>query len=507
MLYTADVSLGHIGRYELLQPLGRGGMAEVYLARPCGDPRSVVYALKSILPHFADDPRFVQMFHRELTIATGLCHPNLVSVLDHGREHGRHFMVMEYVHGPDLAKLLRSAGEHDVQPPLDAAVSIVLAVARGLHHLHEWPGKHGGTPGFVHRDVSPSNVLVGYDGVVKVTDFGVATASSHTRTTEAGGVKGKMGYLSPEQCRSEGLDRRSDVYALGVLLYEATLGERLFYGDNDYAVMHQIVSSDYDRPSDRDPNYPPELEAIILTALAEDREDRFSTAESFADALEAFAEQSGLSIGSETIANWVASLVPWQPYPAFAPPTLIPSGPSTAVTTASAPPPRRGSNGSLGLIAALAVPAVLGVAIAALIVSGSEEDVPTPAKVQAETEAPRPVAQPAPVPQPVAAAQPGIIEPGIVEPDLEPGVIQDPPQDPSGGEAAFEDAFPDGSGGPVPEGEAFPEDADASPEASEEALPDDTPSENTKRRRKKRRRRKAKQRRPGYDLDAPRPPQ
>lgn len=109
--------MGHIGRYDLLQRLGRGGMAEVYLARPQGDPRSVVYALKCILPHLADDPRFVQMFHRELKIAGGLCHPNLVSVLDHGRDDGRHFMVMEYVHGPDLAKLLRAAGEQDVRPP------------------------------------------------------------------------------------------------------------------------------------------------------------------------------------------------------------------------------------------------------------------------------------------------------------------------------------------------------------------------------------------------------
>jgi len=486
VLYTADVSLGHIGRYELLQPLGRGGMAEVFLARPFGDPRSVVYALKSILPQFADDPRFVQMFHRELTIATGLCHPNLVSVLDHGREQGRHFMVMEYVHGPDLSKLLRTAGELDVRPPLDAAVSIVLAVARGLHHLHEWPGKHGGTPGFVHRDVSPSNVLVGYDGTVKVTDFGVATASAHTRTTEAGGVKGKMGYLSPEQCRSEGLDRRSDVYALGVLLYETTLGERLFYGDNDYAVMHQIVSSDYDRPCDRDPDYPADLEAIILTALAEDREDRFSTAESFADVLEAFAEQQGLGIGSDTVANWVASLVPWEPYPAFAPPTLIPSGPQTAVTTASAPPPRK-SSGSLGLIAAIAIPSVLGLAIAALIVSGGDDESPPTTKAAS---APAPVATPQPVVPAAPLPEPGVIEPGVIEPE---------PLAKAGDAFPEDDALPEDE---FPEGDALPEDEFPEDDSFPEEAPDDA-----KRRRKKKRRRKAKPARPGYDLDAPRPPQ
>jgi serine/threonine-protein kinase len=470
VLYTEDVSLGHIGRYELLQPLGRGGMAEVHLARPVGDPRSVVYALKCILPHFADDPRFVQMFHRELSIASGLCHPNLVSVLDHGRDAGRPFMLLEYVHGPDLGKLLRTSGEQDIRPPLDAALSVVLAVARGLHHLHEWPGKHGGAPGFVHRDVSPSNVLVGFDGTVKVTDFGVATATAHTRTTEAGGVKGKMGYLSPEQCRSEALDRRSDVYALGVLLYETTLGERLFYADNDYAVMHQIVSGEYDRPSDRDPEYPAELEAIILTALAHDPGDRFDTADALADAVQAFADGRGLSLGNETVANWVASLVPWQPYPAFAPPAP-PSAPVTAVRAAPAPPPPN----RWPLVAGIAVPTVLGMLVAVLLLSSDDEataPAPAPAAVAPTPAPPAPVV----VADPVPALEPGVVEPEVVE-------VVPPPE-------------------PV-EVAAEPEVVEPSPVAAAE--PDAVPAKSTRRKRK--RRRKTKSRRPRYDLDAPRPPQ
>lgn len=452
-------------------------MAEVHLARPVGDPRSVVYALKCILPHFAEDPRFVQMFHRELSIASGLCHPNLVSVLDHGRDDGRAFMLLEYVHGPDLGKLLRTSGERDVRPPLDAALSVVLGVARGLHHLHEWPGKHGGAPGFVHRDVSPSNVLVGFDGTVKVTDFGVATATAHTRTTEAGGVKGKMGYLSPEQCRSDALDRRSDIYALGVLLYETTLGERLFYADNDYAVMHQIISGEYERPSERDAEYPADLEAIILTALAHDPADRFDDAGAFAEAVQAFADRRGLVLGHETVANWVTSLVPWQPYPAFAPPPPV-SAPVTAVRAAHAPPPPN----RWPLVAGIAVPTVLGMVIAALLLRGDEETpAPSPASASPAAAAPVPAA-PA-----VVTAEP-TLEPGVIEPEI---IEVAPSPDPV--EVA-----------PAPEVvEAEPSAVEAPP--AEEAEPAAAPTKRP--RRKKRRRRKTKSRRPGYDLDAPRPPQ
>lgn len=464
--------MGHIGRYDLLQRLGRGGMAEVYLARPQGDPRSVVYALKCILPHFADDPRFVQMFHRELKIASGLCHPNLVSVLDHGRDADRHFMVMEYVHGPDLAKLLRTSGEQSVRPPLGAALSVVIAAARGLHHLHDWPGPHGGAPGFVHRDVSPSNVLVGYDGAVKVTDFGVATATAHTRTTDAGGVKGKMGYLSPEQCRSEAMDRRSDVFALGVLLYETTLGERLFYAENDYAVMHQIVSGEFDRPSERDPQYSSTLESIVLTALAPQREDRFDTAAALADALESFADRHQIVVGTETLAAWVASLIPWEPYPAFIPPVAaIPTPTSTPATVP--PPAARPPNRVPWIAAAVGIPlALAGVITASLLAGGSVEvEEKTPPAVAAPA-----VASPAPVQTaPVAEAPPVADAPPPVPPV----------------------ADPEGAIDPV-------EVVDDAPQDAEVLAPQDTPAP---RRRKSRRRKKAKSGAPKYDLDAPRPPQ
>ncbi len=454
-------------------------MAEVYLARPQGDPRSVVYALKCILPHFADDPRFVQMFHRELKIAGGLCHPNLVSVLDHGRDTGRHFMVMEYVHGPDLAKLLRASGEQDVRPSLGAALSVVIAAARGLHHLHDWPGPHGGAPGFVHRDVSPSNVLVGYDGAVKVTDFGVATATAHTRTTDAGGVKGKMGYLSPEQCRSEAMDRRSDVFALGVLLYETTLGERLFYAENDYAVMHQIVSGEFVRPSERDPTYSSALESIVLTALAGDPEDRFKTAAELADALEAFAARHQVVVGTEVVAAWVSALVPWEPYPAFLPPAAaIPTPPATPATLP--PPSPRPRNRGPWIAAAVGIPlAVTGLIAAAVLAGGS---------VELEERPPPAVAAPA-----VASPAPVQTAP-VAEPPPVTGIVS-PPASAASTAVAVEPAAP-----------IDPVEVVDEPWEDEEALEaEHTPP--PRRRGRSRRRKKARPATPRYDLDAPRPPQ
>lgn len=348
----------------------------------------------------------------------------------------------------------------------------MIAAARGLHHLHDWPGPHGGAPGFVHRDVSPSNVLVGYDGTVKVTDFGVATATAHTRTTDAGGVKGKMGYLSPEQCRSEAMDRRSDVFALGVLLYETTLGERLFYAENDYAVMHQIVSAEYDRPSQRDPQYSPELEAIVLTALAAERQDRLANAAALADALEAFAERHQVVVGTEVLAAWVASLIPWEPYPAFMPPPAASS--MTVAPPAYVPPPPPPGNRGPWIAAAVGVPlALAGVIVAALLVRGPAEvqdKAPPMVVTPAAVDAPAPLA--APLAPATADAPPSI--PALVAADpptpVEPVQVVDDPLEAEGVLAA-EDA-------PAP-----------------------------RRRNERRRRKKARSAAPGYDLDAPLPPQ
>jgi len=439
-------------------------MAELFLARVAGDPRGQVFVLKRILPQHAHDRRFVAMFQRELSIASGIYHPNLVPVLDHGQTDGHCFMVMEYVYGLDLAQVLTTAGEREVELPIDAAISIVLQAADGLHHLHEQPGREGGTPELVHRDVSPSNVLVAYDGTVKVTDFGIATASAYTRTTDAGTLKGKAGYMSPEQCRGDALDRRSDVYALGIMLYEVTVGERLFVADNDYALMLQIVEGRVQRPSTRRSGYPPGLESIVMRALAVDPGQRYATAEDFANALRKFAAASKLQTGRERIEPWLATLVERTPYPVFpATPAPVPetTGP---VQMVEAPPPRR----PIGWLAPAGL-AFAGVGVVVGLTLASPEAPSEPAPVASP--APAPETTPAPVAEPVPQSAP------TPAPEPTPERV------------------------PAPEPEPQPEPED--PEITiEDDLEESTPEPKSRRRNKKKRRPEA----PQYDLDAPRPP-
>ena len=449
------------GRYELLQPLGHGGMAELFLARVAGDPRGQVFVLKRILPQHAHDRRFVQMFQRELAIASGIYHANLVPVLDHGQVDGHCFLVMEYVYGLDLAALLERAGEREVEVPIDVAISIVLQAADGLHHLHEQPGREGGAPQLVHRDVSPSNVLVGYDGTVKVTDFGIATASAYTRTTDAGTLKGKAGYMSPEQCRGDALDRRSDVYALGILLFEATVGERLFVADNDYALMLQIVEGRVPRPSTRRSGYPPGLESIVMRALQVEPDQRYATAEAFANALRRFAQASALQTGRERVERWLPSVVERKPYPVF-PATPEPVAAPTGAVAMVVPPRRR----AVGWLAPAGI-ALAGLGVVAGLVARSSSS-PEPAPTIVTTPA-TPVEAPPPAPAPP---------------------VETTPEAP---------AVPEVAPPPVPEHEPVPE---------EITIVDDPPEDEPAKEPKSRRRNKRKRRpeAPQYDLDAPRPP-
>lgn len=283
-------------------------MAELQLARVRGQdgPHGIV-VIKQVLPHLATDPEFLDMFHNEARIAARLDHPNIARVTDFGELDGSPFLAMEYVPGADLRELLRRSAE---RPPLpmNYGVAVVLAVAAGLHHAHEQRAHDGGPLGIVHRDVSPSNVLVSYDGIVKVVDFGIARAAAHTRRTQAGILKGKVGYMSPEQCRSETVDRRSDVFGLGILLYEATTGVRLFYGDNEYAVMNAIVRGEYDPPGDVRPGYPDELARIVRRALEVDPKDRYLTAAAMAEDLAVFAKSHGLNTDPAVLSGWVRSV-------------------------------------------------------------------------------------------------------------------------------------------------------------------------------------------------------
>ncbi|MEO7731630.1 MAG: serine/threonine-protein kinase, partial [Kofleriaceae bacterium] len=289
-----------IGRYEVLSHLATGGMAQIYLARQSGlgsFERHVV--LKTILRERATDQRFVTMFLDEAKLAATLNHQNVAQVYEVDQADGAYFMAMEYVHGENTRAILETTIRRGWTIPLELAVMIISGAAAGLHHAHERHGKNGTPLNIVHRDVSPANIMVGYDGSVKVLDFGIAKAEERATKTMGGTIKGKYGYMSPEQCKGKPIDRRSDIFALGIVLYELSTLRRAFKGNDDFETMKRIVGGDLVLPSVVVPGFPRELEAIILTALASDPAARFQTGQELIDALDAFTVRAKLT-GSNT---------------------------------------------------------------------------------------------------------------------------------------------------------------------------------------------------------------
>jgi serine/threonine-protein kinase len=289
-----------VGRYEVISHLATGGMAQIYLARQTGlgaFERHVV--LKTILRERASDQRFITMFLDEAKLAATLNHHNIAQVYEVDQADGAYFMAMEYVHGENARAILETTIRRGWTIPLELAVMIVSGAAAGLHHAHERRGKSGQPLNIVHRDVSPANVMVGYDGSVKMLDFGIAKAEERATKTVGGTIKGKYGYMSPEQCKGKQIDRRSDIFALGICLYELTTLRRAFKGNDDFETMKRIVSGDLMLPSAVVPAFPRELEAIILTAMASDPNARFQTAQEMIEALDAFTVRAKLT-GSNT---------------------------------------------------------------------------------------------------------------------------------------------------------------------------------------------------------------
>jgi eukaryotic-like serine/threonine-protein kinase len=298
-----------LGKYRLLRRLAVGGMAEIFLARVGGIKGfEKLVVLKRILPQHAHDEQLTRMFLDEARLMATLDHPNITQVYDVGQARSSYFFAMEYVHGEDARRILKASLRAGHPVPAEHAIGIITGAAAGLHYAHEKVGPDGQPLQIVHRDVSPSNVLVSYDGTVKVADFGVAKWTAQQTKTVHGTLKGKFQYMSPEQCRGEPLDRRSDVFALGILLYELTTGTRLYQGASDYAILHQIVNNDATPPSVRQPGYAPELEQIVLRALARDRNARFQTAEELQLALEEFARERKLVVSPVARARYMEEL-------------------------------------------------------------------------------------------------------------------------------------------------------------------------------------------------------
>ncbi len=274
--------------YEILSKLAEGGMAELFLARvesQQGVRRHVV--LKRIARERATDTQFVQMFLDEARLAAQLRHPNIAQVFDIGRLGVSYFFTMEYVHGVTVEDMIEKAAERGSVLPVDAILSILFGTAAGLQHAHERTGNDGKPLGIVHRDISPSNLMVTYDGHVKVVDFGVAKAQMSGRPeTQAGEIKGKVGYLSPEQCRLLKLDRRSDLYSLGVVAWEMLTGKRLWKRETAFGTMAAIATEDVPLASEYREDLWPEVDALVGKLLATEVADRFQSAGAVIEAVE-----------------------------------------------------------------------------------------------------------------------------------------------------------------------------------------------------------------------------
>jgi serine/threonine protein kinase len=290
----AQTQTREFGKYELLEKLATGGMAEIYRARYHAMPGvTKPLVIKKILPAFANNSNFVSMFINEAKIAVGLSHGNIAQVFDFGELGGEYFLAMEFVHGQPLSKVLKRCRKTQIPAlPVPFAILIAAEMCKGLHYAHTRLDEKKQPLNIIHRDVSPQNVIVSYEGQVKIVDFGIAKARTAGRTeTEAGAVKGKYLYFSPEQARGKEMDARTDVWATGVVLYEMLCGRLPFEGKM-ISVLSNIVKGNFRPPRELNPDLPEELERLILQAMALDKEQRFPTAQAFGEALTSYLYRS-----------------------------------------------------------------------------------------------------------------------------------------------------------------------------------------------------------------------
>ncbi len=307
--------LTRLGNYELLRLLAQGGMADIYLARRASGHLERFVAVKVLNAQRANDPEACALFLDEARLLAMLHHHNLGTVFEVDVEGGVHYLAMEFVHGVDLRELLAAAQRMQVAIPYDVAIAVLAAAAAGLDHAHRRCDHDGRPMHLVHRDVSLSNIMVGYDGSVKVVDFGIATATVSSHHTNPGIVRGKASYMSPEQCLGNPVDLRTDVFALGVVLYELTTGRRCFAGNTDFERMLAVVRGEYVLPSMFIPDYPPELEQVVCAALATDPALRYASAAQLIEALERVQTGRGWSTGTRPIARLMAQLFGEVPEP------------------------------------------------------------------------------------------------------------------------------------------------------------------------------------------------
>ncbi len=296
------------GRYQLLKKIASGGMGQVLLAKKGEDDFEKLVVLKRILPHLVEDEEFFTMFRDEAKITMRLDHPNIARINEFGVENGVHYIEMEYVAGEDLRRIEKRAAAVGKGIPIGIIIRIIAEAAAGLDFAHKARDAKGEPLHLVHRDVSPQNVLVGFDGSVKLIDFGVAKAAGRAQHTATGILKGKFPYMSPEQAHGEDLDARSDVFALGIVLWEQLTGRRLFKGDNDLATQRLVRACQVPAPSSVEPSVPAGLDPITMKALAREPKDRFADAGELRAALEDFALHNAIPTSSAHLSAFMKEL-------------------------------------------------------------------------------------------------------------------------------------------------------------------------------------------------------
>lgn len=286
---TSDKKFQRFGKYLILDHLVDGGMAKICRARYLGEQANKVVAIKMVQPQFSNDEAFVRMFQDELNITFGMLHPNIMQVYDYGKTNGQLYTAMEYIHGANLKQYLDRLKERKVVFPVEISCYIVSQVCLGLHYAHTFTDKLTGKPyNIVHRDISPHNIMLTYDGAVKVIDFGIAKANTNSEATQAGTIKGKLSYLAPEYLEGLELDARYDEFAVGITLWELLCSRKLFQANNDLAVLKQIQACKIVPPSQINPSVPKELDTIVMKALSKDRAHRYENLDQMNRALVKF---------------------------------------------------------------------------------------------------------------------------------------------------------------------------------------------------------------------------
>jgi serine/threonine protein kinase len=294
------------GKYYLLDRVNVGGMAEVFRAKATGvEGFEKLVAIKRILPNIAEDDEFITMFIDEAKIAVQLNHANIAQIYDLGKIDDSYFIAMEFVSGKDLRTIFERARKRGEVLPIPMSCYTVARICEGLDYAHRKKDPQGRDLNIVHRDVSPQNILVSYEGEVKLIDFGIAKAANKASKTQAGILKGKFGYMSPEQVRGLPIDRRSDVFSVGIVLYELLTGERLFVGESDFSTLEKVRNVEIMPPTTYNRRIPEELEAIVLKALSREPEDRFQYASELQEELTRFLILSGNMFSRKDLAHFM----------------------------------------------------------------------------------------------------------------------------------------------------------------------------------------------------------